>query len=99
MENKDDIAAFAKVTKDSLEGNEAAPAPAVAPAATEAAPTTPTPVATPAPATPVPAAAPAATPAAPASSVLLFFLLHSRNVSLSALSQRLFCVKAVPRLI
>lgn len=104
VENKDDIAAFAKVTKDSLEGNETAPAPAATPASTEAASVTPAPVAAAAPATPAPAAtAPAATttPAAttPASSVILFFLLHSRTVSLSALLQGLFCVKAVLRLI
>ena len=98
MENKDDIAAFAKVTKDSLEGNETAPAPAATPASTEAASVTPAPVAAAAPATPAPAAtAPAAT--TPASSVILFFLLHSRTVSLSALLQGLFCVKAVLRLI
>ena len=95
MENKDDIAAFAKVTKDSLEGNEAAPAPAATPAATEAAPAAPAPAAVAAPATPAPAApAPAS-----ASSVILFFLLHSRTVSLSVLLQGLFCVKAVLRLI
>ena len=102
MENKDDIAAFAKVTKDSLEGNETAPAPVATPASTEAASVTPAPVAAAAPATPAPAAtAPAATTpaAAPASSVILFFLLHSRTVSLSALLQGLFCVKAVLRLI
>ena len=93
MENKDDIAAFAKVTKDSLEGNETAPAPAATPASTEAASVTPAPVAAAAPATPAPAAT------APASSVILFFLLHSRTVSLSALLQGLFCVKAVLRLI
>ena len=99
MENKDDIAAFAKVTKDSLEGNETAPAPAATPASTEAASVTPAPVAAAAPATPAPAAT--TTPAAttPASSVILFFLLHSRTVSLSALLQGLFCVKAVLRLI
>ena len=97
MENKDDIAAFAKVTKDSLEGNETAPAPVATPASTEAASVTPAPVAAAAPATPAPAAtAPAA---APASSVILFFLLHSRTASLSALLQGLFCVKAVLRLI
>ena len=93
MENKDDIAAFAKVTKDSLEGNETAPAPAATPASTEAASVTPAPVAAAAPATPAPAAT------TPASSVILFFLLHSRTVSLSALLQGLFCVKAVLRLI
>ena len=101
MENKDDIAAFAKVTKDSLEGNETAPAPAATPASTEAASVTPAPVAAAAPATPATAPAATTTPAAttPASSVILFFLLHSRTVSLSALLQGLFCVKAVLRLI
>ena len=63
VENKEDIAAFANATKDSIESDGAGDAPAAAPAASEpSAPVT----TTPAPEPSAPAATPAATPAAPA---------------------------------
>ena len=63
VENKEDIAAFANATKDSIESDGAGDAPAPAPAASEpSAPVT----TTPAPEPSAPAATPAATPAAPA---------------------------------
>lgn len=59
VENKEDIAAFANATKDSIESDGAGDAPAAAPAASEpSAPVTTTPAPEP--------SAPAATPAAPA---------------------------------
>ena len=74
VENKEDIAAFANATKDSIESDGAGDAPAAAPAASEpSAPVTTTPAPEPSapaatPAVPAPApAAPAATPAVPAS--------------------------------
>lgn len=71
VENKEDIAAFANATKDSIESDGAGDAPAAAPAASEpSAPVTTTPApepsapaATPAVPAPAPAATPAATPA------------------------------------
>ena len=75
VENKEDIAAFANATKDSIESDGAGDAPAAAPAASEpSAPVTTTPApepsapvtTTPAPEPSAPAATPAATPAAPA---------------------------------
>ena len=61
VENKEDIAAFANATKDSIESDGAGDAPAAAPAASEpSAPVT----TTPAPEPSAPAATPAATPAA-----------------------------------
>ena len=63
VENKEDIAAFANATKDSIESDGAGDAPTAAPAASEpSAPVT----TTPAPEPSAPAATPAATPAAPA---------------------------------
>ena len=63
VENKEDIAAFANATKDSIESDGAGDAPAAAPAASEpSAPVT----TTPAPEPSAPAATPAATPAPPA---------------------------------
>lgn len=71
VENKEDIAAFANATKDSIESDGAGDAPAAAPAASEpSAPVTTTPApepsapaATPAVPAPAPAATPTATPA------------------------------------
>ena len=71
VENKEDIAAFANATKDSIESDGAGDAPAAAPAASEpSAPVTTTPApepsapaATPSVPAPAPAATPAATPA------------------------------------